>query len=89
MINRVCRRTIVENWRARLVCVGSPSADGCSVGGAAGGGPLSARYRSLAPCGSAATVLKMSAQLVVPIAAPIALGGPQNAVLPPGASSST
>jgi hypothetical protein len=36
-----------------------------------------------------ATVLKMSAQFVVPMAGPIWLGGPLNAVLPPGASNST
>ena len=34
-------------------------------------------------------LVKMSAQFVVPNARPIPLGGPQNAVFPPGASSST
>nr|VTP04370.1 hypothetical protein BIN_B_04427 [Mycobacterium kansasii] len=70
------------------MCDGSPNSAGCSAGGG-GGGPVRDKYRDWAPSGSSATVLKMSAQLVVPMAGPIWLGGPQNAVLPPGASSST
>ena len=45
--------------------------------------------RWLAESGSRATELKMSAQFVVPIVGPIWPGDPENAVLPPGASSGT
>src|SRR5215218_6848816 len=88
-ISLICRREIVENCRGTLVFVGLPRSPGVCAGGCGGVGPVWAMYRCQAASGSRATPLKMSAQFVVPIAAPISLGGPQNAVLPPGASSST
>ena len=88
-MSRTCRRPIVENCRHRLVCTGLPKSDGFSVSGGAGGGLACCRNRRFAASGSAPTLVKMSAQFVVPMARPIPLGGPQNAVFPPGANSST
>ncbi|CNI50636.1 Uncharacterised protein [Mycobacterium tuberculosis] len=48
-----------------------------------------ARKRRFASSGSAPTLEKILAQFVVPIASPMSPGGPQNAVFPPGATSSS
>ena len=66
----------MENCFRTLVRVGVPRSLGFSAGGCGGGGPCWARNRLWAASGSPATLLKMSAQLVVPIEGPISLGGP-------------
>src|SRR6476619_2358916 len=88
-IGRTCRRAIVENWRHKLVWVGPPKFAGFSLSRGAGGGLTRSRNRRCAASGSVPIAEKISAQFVVPIDRPIWLGGPQNAVLPPGVSSST